>query len=70
MKNVELNKEQLTMIRTALGLLENEALQRFEGNGVDCFTKSEEEKYSYFYKVVKLYNLIRELEEELLFEEE
>lgn len=63
MKNVELNKEQLSMIRTALGLLENEAFQRVEENGVDCFTESEEEKY--FHKVSKLYDFISELEDEL-----
>ena len=63
MKNVELNKEQLSMIRTALGLLENEAFQSVEENGVDCFTESEEEKY--FHKVSKLYDFISELEDEL-----
>lgn len=30
MKNVELNKKQLTMIRSALGLLENEAFERVQ----------------------------------------
>jgi len=63
MKNVELNKEQLSMIRTALGLLENEAFQRVEENGVDYFTESEEEKY--FHKVSKLYDLVSQLEDEL-----
>lgn len=63
MKNVKLNKEQLSMIRTALGLLENEAFQKVEENGVDCFTETEEEKY--FHKVIKLYDFISELEDEL-----
>lgn len=63
MKNVELNKEQLSMIRTALSLLEYEAFQKVEENGIDCFTESEEEKY--FHKVSKLYNFISELEDEL-----
>lgn len=63
MKNVELNKEQLTMIRSALGLLENEAFERVQENGVDAFEESEEEKY--FHKVGKLYDLISKLEDEL-----
>ena len=63
MKNVELNKKQLTMIRSALGLLENEAFERVQENGVDAFEESEEEKY--FHEVGKLYDLISKLEDEL-----
>lgn len=68
MKNIELSLEQLSMLRTALGLLEYEAFQRVEENGIDCFTESEEEKY--FHKVSKLYSFISELEDELEEEQE
>ena len=67
MKNVELNLNELTLLRRALGLLENEAFDEVQRVGVDAFEETQEEKV--FHQVSKLYERISKLEEELEEEE-
>lgn len=67
MKNVELSLNELTLLRRALGLLENEAFDEVQRVGVDAFEETQEEKI--FYQVSKLYERISKLEEELEEEE-
>lgn len=63
MKNVELNLEELSMIRKALFMLHQEAFKQIEENGVNCFAESPEEKY--LNKVDELYDYFSQLEDDL-----
>ena len=67
MKNVELSLNELTLLRRALGLLENEAFDEVQRVGVDAFEETQEEKI--FHQVSELYERISKLEEELEEEE-